>query len=115
MTQLIQCGWSFADHVPYSVPASLDDLNGPTSGCLTVDGHIDTSPYPGYELDQEEEKLSAYSAIVRDGVEADHVMLLNKDLLIQLWPDLNLPRRCRELWTARFDELAQLPVRALVV
>jgi hypothetical protein len=99
-------GYVYADHIPYVTPDSLDDLRGPTSGVVTVGPHIDTSLNPTYDLDAGDRTLGLYSATVRDGVVADHIRVLDRSLLLLLWPDLNLPTRCRVIWESTFPELA---------
>jgi len=93
----------------------LDVLHGPTSGTVRVSAHICTAQAPVYDIDRPARRRSFYSAVVRDGLPNEQVALLDRDMLLELWPDLNLPRRCRETWTAKFPELALLPVRALAV
>lgn len=105
----------FADLVPYATPGSLDDLHGPTSGVVRVSRHINTAPSPTYNFDDDGDQLAGYSAIVRDGDPNEQSALLDRATLLRLWPDLNLPKRCRETWTERFAELRALPVRALSV
>lgn len=98
-------GYVYADHIPYVTPDSLDDLRGPASGVMTVGPHIDTSLNPTYDLDTGDRTLGLYSATVRDGVVPDHIRVLNRSLLLRLWPDLNLPTRCRVIWESTFPEL----------
>jgi hypothetical protein len=106
---------SFADLIPYATPESLDDLRGPTSGVVRVSSHINTAPEPTYDFDDPGDLWAGYSAIVRDGYPDEQAALLDRATLLRLWPDLNLPKRCRETWTAHFPELRALPVRALAV
>jgi hypothetical protein len=108
-------GYRYADHIEYSTPESLDDLHGPTSGVIRVGPHIKTAPVPTYDLDSPNGLWTAYSAIVRDGRPDEQAALLDKATLLHLWPDLNLPRRCRDAWTARFPEIRVLPVRTLAL
>lgn len=53
--------------------------------------------------------VKAYQATLREGRVVDQVGILNKDLLVQIWPALMLPVRVRELWENRFPELAARP------
>ncbi|MGL4174121.1 MAG: hypothetical protein ACRCTR_08640 [Actinomycetota bacterium] len=80
-----------------------------------MSSHINTAPTPTYNLDSPSGLWTAYSAIVRDGYADEQAALLDRTTLVRLWPDLNLPKRCRETWTAKFAELRALPVRALAV
>jgi len=93
----------------------LDALHGPTSGTVRVSAHICTAPEPVYDVDCPKQRWALYSAVVRDGLAEEQAALLDRAMLLELWPDLNLPRRCRETWTGRFPALALLPVRALAV
>lgn len=106
---------SFADLIPYATPSSLDELRGPTSGVVRVSSHINTAPNPTYDFDDSGDLWAGYSAIVRDGYADEQAALLDRATLVRLWPDLNLPKRCRDTWTAKFAELRALPVRALAV
>lgn len=41
----------------------------------------------------------------RQRVRADQVVIANRDRLVQVWPELLLPRHMCELWEARLPEL----------
>jgi len=45
---------------------------------------------------------------VRDGLSSEQTAILNHGMLLALWPDLNLPTRCRAIWEDKFPELAEL-------
>ncbi|MDR0960378.1 MAG: hypothetical protein LBM23_08545 [Propionibacteriaceae bacterium] len=105
----------FADVIPYSVPDSLDDLHGPVSGVVSVPPHISTAPDPSFDLDNASQRWAMYSAVVRDGTAADHKRYLDSGLLLALWAELNLPKRCREQWVSRFPELSKLGLRMVSV
>lgn len=106
-------GYRFADHVPYAVPGTLDDLRGPTSGVVRVRAYIDTSQDPTYDLGAEGDLLALYSRVVRAGSVDDQCALLDRATLERLWPDLDLPARCRTVWVHRFPRLRALGVRTL--
>ena len=108
-------GYRFADHVPYDTPEDLSELQGPTSGIVRVGPHIDTSQDPTYDLADAGDLIALYSAVVRAGSADDHRRLLDRATLERLWPDLVLPHRCRETWTAHFPRLRTLGLRALSV
>ncbi len=99
-------GYVYADHIPYVTPESLDDLKGPTRGVIRAWAPISTAPDPVYDLDDPAPRWSLYSAAVRDGTARDHVKLLDRRILVELWPELNLPARCRAIWEGTFPELA---------
>jgi hypothetical protein len=105
-------GYVYADHIPYVTPDSLDDLRGPTSGVVTVGPHIDTSLHPTYDISNTRRARELYSATVRDGSVLDQVRILDRRLLLRLWPELNLPNGCRAVWEQRFLDLAARSRRA---
>ena len=104
-TMTIPRGWRFADHVPWCMPESLDDLHGPASGLVRTTGSICTAPDPVFNLDDPADFNSMYRATVRDGTAAEQERFLDRDTLIRLWPELFLPYQCRDAWEARFPIL----------
>jgi hypothetical protein len=106
VTATVPRGWRFADHVPYDVPESLDLLRGPTTGSIRVSPHINTSPNPVYDLSDDNMVWHLYSAVVREGTPEEQSTLLDRATLERLWPTLNLPERCRQLWEDAFPRLA---------
>jgi len=100
-------GYSYADHLPYDTPGSLDELQGPTSGKVRVRPPISTAPNPVFDLDHEGMRHSLYAAVIRDGNPQDQRELLARDLLVAAWGELNLPTRARAIWEAKFPELRE--------
>ena len=96
----------YADTIPYDVPASLGDLTGPRAGVVRVSRHIDTSFDRTYDVTDPSMRWSLYSAVVRDGLVSEQIALLDRAWLVELWPELNLPARCRAVWESAFPELA---------
>lgn len=96
----------FRDVKPYEAPDDLDQLRGPGSGLLELPGRVYWGPEPVVDLDVRDgsEKM-AYQAAIAEGSADDQIMLLNRMLLVEMWPRLVLPRRVRELWETRFPEL----------
>jgi len=95
----------FQDVIPYDVPASLADLHGPMSGLLVLPHSVHWGPDRVVSLDTEAGRLMAYRVVVREGTAAQQAELLNGGVLVELWPLLRLPARCRAVWQARFVEL----------
>lgn len=99
----------FRDVKPYEAPASLDELGGPASGVVDLPHSVLWAPGGGsIDLDQPGGVGLAYRAVLAEGTVADQVRILNRSLLLRVWPDLLLPSRVRELWEGRFPELAAL-------
>lgn len=108
----IQRGWRYEDHIPYATPDSLDDLRGPLSGLVEVGGHIDTSMRPIYDLADPADRWALYPAVIRSGTKDEQVSLLNRDALMNLWPTMRLPQRCRRIWREKFPELTQISAKS---
>lgn len=107
MSVTVQRGRGFEQTVPHDTPESLNDLQGPTSGTIRVRPRIDTSPDPVYDLGDTGQRWSLYSAVVRAGLPNEQATILNREILVELWVELNLPARCRAIWEAKFPELTE--------
>lgn len=96
----------FRDHRPYDSPERLEDLAGPAGGVVDVPHEVLWAPGgPARDLDDAAVRRMVYVAVIAEGTRADQAALLNRDLLVEDWPRLMIPRRARELWEARFPEL----------
>jgi len=98
----------FEARIPYQTPDSFDEFQGPTTGTITVDHNICTAPDPSYDLSDVASVNSLYSATIRDGTVEQQRQIINKDLFLKLWPELNLPGRCLDIWETKFPELVDL-------
>ncbi|MFT9278543.1 MAG: hypothetical protein ABF532_09040 [Bifidobacterium sp.] len=95
----------FRDIKPYDVPNSLEELNGPYDGVVKLrhsvlwvgDGNVDVSTIDG--------TCMAYQALLAEGQVSDQEAGLNARKLVEVWPELSLDRRVRDLWESRFPEL----------
>jgi hypothetical protein len=96
----------YRDLKPYDVPDRLDDLRGPNDGRMELPLNVYWGPEAIVDLDTPGGVVKAYQAALREGRVADQVELLNRDLLVKIWPELLLPVRLRDLWESRFPELA---------
>ncbi len=105
----VQPGDLYDSRIPYVVPASLDQLTGPNSGTVELPVHIDWGPERTYDLDDPDSRLSMYIRVISEASTVDELArYLNKALLIELWPQLRLPRHCVRLWHSTFPQLAAL-------
>jgi hypothetical protein len=95
----------YRDIKPYDAPERLEQLRGPRAGMLVLPINVHWGPKSAVSLDSEGGVVKAYQAALAEGRLADHVVLLNRDLLIEIWPRLSLPLRVRALWEERFPEL----------
>ena len=95
----------FRDVKPYEIPDTLDELTGPSTGLLELPHHIYWGPEPTVDLDTTGGATKAYQALLNEGAAIDQTALLNRELLLAVWPVLTLPDRVRLLWEDRFPEL----------
>lgn len=96
----------YADLKPYAFPDALDDLHGPDTGTIELPITILWSPgSKRISLDKPSGRRRAYRAILSEGCIEDICRFVNRDILINLWPDLALPVQVAKGWEARFPEL----------
>ena len=57
------------------------------------------------DLDRPGALRMAYRAVLNEGTVEDLVQVLNRDVLIAVWPELLLPLRVMSMWESRFPEL----------
>lgn len=101
----------FRDVKPYEVPRSLDELRGPVGGVVELRHSVLWAPGDGcVDLDEPGGVGIAYRAVLSEGTVADQTAVLNRARLIEVWDELLLPRRVRELWEERFPELRRASV-----
>lgn len=97
----------FRDVKPYEIVDSLDELQGPASGEVTLpvtvywSGVRDT-----FEVSDERERRVVYQAALSNGRRDDIIKFVNRELLINDWPRLALDPRVFDLWAGRFPEIA---------
>jgi hypothetical protein len=103
--RILQRGWDYEATIPYQVPDSLEDLHGPAAGTVRVGPPINTGLRQEWGLSSRDEVRWLYAATIRDGSVRDQQRILNPQLLMRLWPGLNLPTRCRAFWEAKFPRL----------
>jgi hypothetical protein len=103
-------GSRYQDQRHFVVPATLDELCGPTSGVVVLDGHLDWSPNPSYDLDDPGDVRLMYQIVLREAsTVADLRRYLDGATLRRLWPTLHLIERLRSLWETNHPELALIP------
>ncbi|MBK5238983.1 MAG: transcriptional regulator [Actinomycetales bacterium] len=95
----------YRDIKPYAVPENLDDLRGPANGQVTLPLSIYWGPDAEIDLDTLGGIVKAYQALIREGLVADQLNFLNRNRLIEIWPELLLPAKVRERWENLFSEL----------
>lgn len=95
-----------ADLKHYSFPNSLDTLKGPSVGSVELPHDVFWAPGGGsLSLDSDDTLVQAYQALLSEGDESQISSLVNKEIIIRIWPNLNLPIRVAKEWEKRFPEL----------
>lgn len=90
----------------YEIPDSLEDLRGPGTGKLHLPIHVYWQPGSSeIDLSNDIEVETAYQAVISEGARSDIETLLNKDVLIRVWPNLRLDARAARMWHKRFPVL----------
>ena len=96
----------FQDVTPYAIVDHLDQLHGPAGGTLELSHSVLWAPGGGLvDLGRPGALRMAYRAVLNEGTVEDLVRVLNRDVLIAVWPELLLPFRVLAMWESRFPEL----------
>jgi hypothetical protein len=92
-----------------AVAPDLDALRGPLHGRWQLPLHLDASSRSVYDFGSPPERELAYRVVLLEaGSRRDHEQWLNRDELLQLWPELYLPRVVRAAWEAEHAVLGQI-------
>ena len=96
----------FRDVKPYAIVDRLDQLRGPAQGAVELSHSVLWAPGGGVvDLDRPGTLRMAYRAVLNEGTIEDLEQVLNRDVLIAVWPELLLPLRVLAMWESRFPEL----------
>ncbi|MGW1729301.1 hypothetical protein ACWCQK_41675 [Streptomyces sp. NPDC002306] len=89
------------------LPASLDELSGPTAGTVDLPLHVAWSGRRSYGLGRPRSRMSLYRTVLTEGQRQDLISFLNRDLLTAQWPVLRtlISRPLHDAWEHRFPEL----------
>lgn len=91
------------------LPESLDDLNEPAAGILTLGVNLYwNGDNPHFDLADPDDVRMAYQIVLREAANDDQLAeLINPVVLAQYWSRLRLPERLRALWESVHPQLAQ--------
>jgi hypothetical protein len=96
----------YEERRPWTVPETLAELTGPTSGVVELPKHLDWSEMGQYNLDDPAELGLMYERVIRESMRVDDLRsFLNGATLRRVWDRIFLPRTVRRLWEARFPDL----------
>ena len=100
---------TYGSRKPYLVAESLSELHGPTEGTVTLPSHLDWSGNSTYDLSKPARLASMYRTVLNEAASrADLSAWLDGDELARIWRSLWLPGPLRQLWEAKFPELASV-------
>ncbi|MCZ1011898.1 hypothetical protein [Streptomyces lydicus] len=94
----------------FEVVASLDDLQGPSSGSVQIPTRLADRELSGHaDLDNPWQRLQLYRRLLLTGTAEQQRQLLNRELLRQMWPHRIGPPALLKTWEDRFPELRHTP------
>jgi hypothetical protein len=94
---------------PYTVPDSLDLLQGPQSGTVRLPVHLDWSGNAVYDLNAPGRIVDLYRAVLIEAASPQDLQeYLNAAVLRRLWALLWLPAQLRKAWEQKFPVLAEI-------
>jgi hypothetical protein len=98
----------YEDGRPYTVPDSLEELTGPTSGVVELPLRLDWSEQGRYDRSDERQRNLMYEVVIRESMRVEDLRAyLDGTTLRRVWNRLWLPRRVRSLWESRFPNLSR--------
>lgn len=97
---------TYRDTKPFCVPASLDELAGPSTGIVHLPVRLSWAPGDGsFSLDDDGERTTVYQCVIGEGSVEDQRRYLNCDILSDMWPTLRLDLAITAAWENRFKAL----------
>ncbi|MFJ2627684.1 hypothetical protein ACIO6T_30860 [Streptomyces sp. NPDC087532] len=94
----------------FEAVASLEDLEGPSSGPVEVPARLADCELSGHaDLDNAWQRLQLYRRLLLTGTAEQQRQLLNRELLQQMWPQRIGPPALLRTWEDRFPELRHTP------
>ena len=94
---------------PVVVAERLDELHGPVAGRHRLPLRLDASARPLYDFADPHDRDLAYRIVLSEACSAADVTdWLDRDALLDMWPQLYLPKNVRAAWEHQHPKLAQL-------
>jgi hypothetical protein len=98
---------------PYVLPESLESLAGPVGGVVMLPRHLAWSGGAVYDLDSPGRVVDLYRTVIIEAASPEDLhAFLNAAVLRRLWSYLWLPPVVRQMWQARFADLAAIDALA---
>jgi hypothetical protein len=96
----------YEDGRPYTVPDSLEELTGPTTGVVELLLRLDWSEQGRQDLSDPRQRNLMYEVVIRESMRVEDLRtFLHGPALARVWRRLWLPRKVRALWESRFSSL----------
>ncbi|MDQ1019928.1 hypothetical protein [Streptomyces afghaniensis] len=90
----------------FDVVANLDALVGPRSGSVKVPRHLVDGDVPArMDVADAVQCAALYRRLLVRGTAAEQAALINRDVLLRLWPQRLAPQAVVQVWERRFLEL----------
>jgi hypothetical protein len=98
----------YEDGRPYTVPDSLEELTGPTSGVVELPLRLDWSEQGRYDLSDLLQRNLMYERVICESMRVEDLRAyLDGPTLRRVWRQIWLSRKVRGLWESRFTELSR--------
>ncbi|MGW4490462.1 hypothetical protein [Streptomyces sp. NPDC004376] len=90
----------------FEVVADLDALTGPGSGAVDVPRHLVDGDLPTLvDVADTAPCATLYRRLLIRGTATEQAALINRDVLLHLWPQRLAPQAVAQVWEQRFPEL----------
>ena len=90
----------------FEVVADLDSLSGPSSGFVDVPRHLVDGDLPELvDVADPVQRAVLYRRLHARGTATEQAELINRDVLLRLWPQRIAPHAVVQVWERRFPEL----------
>ena len=97
----------YEDGRPYTVPDSLEELTGPTTGVVELPLRLDWSEQGRYDLSDPRQRNLMYERVIRESMRTEDLRaFLHGPTLALVWRRLWLPRKVRSLWESQVPGLS---------
>ena len=96
---------SYSDFRPVLVPESLDALQGPTRGVVTLPTWIDWTPRKTYNIDDKFDRAAFYQVVISEATPAEMDQYLDRETLIRTWPSIGISQKTAKVWEETFPQL----------
>jgi hypothetical protein len=89
---------------PVAIPEEFDDRGTPkASGIVTLPFNVRWSePVVAYDMAVRKDRIRVYEQVLREGTEADVLLFIDLDELVELFDELVLPPKVRRTWEEWF-------------